>query len=180
MLKMCIRRLAAAVTKSIAGGSSWQQEEGTKLTRAIKNTLHIICVSPTFHYGCLFSTNKLEMTNKLRASFLLNSWAFTIKDKYLFSRGTDYSSIDVHFIFSFRFLRQMCNPSLHQFLCYLVPHQLGSFSLLLQLWAESFHAVLEQLTLTPNTQNLLVLQTWTWNILLRMCWGHTNNIKTNK
>lgn len=26
MLKMCIRKFAAAVTKSIAGGSSWEEE----------------------------------------------------------------------------------------------------------------------------------------------------------
>lgn len=40
---------------------------------------------------------------------------------------------------------------------YLVPHQLCSLSFLLQLGAESFHTVLEKLTLPRDAQNLLVL-----------------------
>lgn len=51
MLKMCIRRLAAEVTKSMAGGSSWRQQEGWKKClngHSFKDKLLVIntCISP--------------------------------------------------------------------------------------------------------------------------------------
>lgn len=62
---------------------------------------------------------------------------------------------------------------------YLVPNKLGTFALLLQLWAESFHTVPEELAVTPHTQNLLVLQTRTCSLLLRTHWAKKGNLGVN-
>ena len=72
------------------------------------------------------------------------------------------------FIPNFLLLNQLC---LH-----LVPDQLGALAFLLQLWAEGFHAVLEQLAATPNAQNLLVLQTWSWSLLMRTRWNTKTHV----
>lgn len=45
MLKMYIRRLAAAVTKSMEGGSSWQDKQGLMLTRQSKLKTLQQCIS---------------------------------------------------------------------------------------------------------------------------------------
>lgn len=107
MLKMCMRRFAAAVTKSIAAGSSWREELGRQplKTHTRRTSIQKICSS------------------------------------------------------------RCCPRPRH-----LVPDQLSSVSLLLQLGVERFHAVPEELALAPDAQNLLVLQSSSDRNVLRRSW----------
>ena len=169
MLKICMRRLAAAVTKSIAGGSSWKWHTDHEKNSSAQHLDILVPSITTIKLHLFYALIRITM---LCTSVVLSSQRLSVcVCVCVYTSVTLSHSNSSHVLFAKAVLRGgLCVRKVKVY--YLVPHKFCAISFLLEVFSECLDTAAEHLGVTLNPKHLLVLQSAHTHCLWRACWMH--------